>query len=375
VVSSLERGGIDLWLMHMLRRIDRDRYPMDFLVLNESAGVLAAEARAMGSRVHLCRHAQRPWALPRRFLRIMTKHGPYQVVHSHVHHKGGLVLRLAAWYGVPIRVAHSHSDTRAAEKGASWRRRFYLMTMKRWILDFATHRIAVSRSAAEDLFGPNWSGDPHCRIIPCGIDLAEFALADVARAQCRKALGLPEDALVIGHVGRFLWAKNHPFLLEVAAALFQREPRARLLLVGDGRDEAAIRALARTSGIADRVTFTGARSDVPRLLKGAMDVFIFPSRYEGLGMAVIEAQTAGLPCVVASTVPEEIDVVPALIHRLPLSAPPELWAERILEAVASPRPDPEEALRAVRASDFDIQRSITRLQSIYGTVPAPQMAF
>jgi glycosyltransferase involved in cell wall biosynthesis len=365
-VSSLERGGIDVWLTQIVRRIDRDRYPMDFLVLNESPGVLAAEARAMGSRVHLCRDAQRPWRLQRCFLRVMREHGPYHVVHSHVHHKGGLVLRLAAWYGVPIRIAHSHSDTRAAEKGASWRRRLYLMTMKRWIRHYATQRIAVSRSAAEDLFGIHWSRDRGCAIVPCGIDLAGFATGDVLRADTRKALRLREDALVIGHVGRFLWAKNHQFLLAVAAALFRREPRARLLLIGDGPLQPEIEALARTLGIADRVIFAGARADVPRLLKGAIDVFVFPSRFEGLGMAVVEAQAAGLPCVIAANVPEEIEVVPTLIHRLPLSAPPELWAERVLEAVGAPRPTPGAALRAVCASDFEIERSVARLLDVYG---------
>ena len=100
---------------------------------------------------------------------------------------------------------------------------------------------------------------------------------------------------MIGHVGRFLWAKNHPFVVKVAAALFQREPRARLLLIGDGPLQPEIEALVRTSGIADRVIFAGARADVPRLLKGAMDAFVFPSHFEGLGLAAVEAQAAGLP--------------------------------------------------------------------------------
>jgi glycosyltransferase involved in cell wall biosynthesis len=365
VVPSLERGGIDVWLMRMLRQIDRMRFPMDFLVLNEAAGALAPEARALGSRVHLCRHARRPWTLQRRFLRLMREHGPYEVVHSHVHHKGGLVLRLAAWYGVPIRVAHSHSDTRAAETGASWLRRVYLMTMGRWIVRYATHRIAVSRSAAEDLFGSHGIRNSGCEIVPCGIDLAAFADGAVSRGAARKTVGLGEDALVIGHVGRFLWAKNHKFLVEVAAALFRREPRARLLLVGNGPLRPEIEALARALAIADRVIFAGARADVPRLLMGAMDVFVFPSRYEGLGLAVVEAQAAGLPCVLASTVPPEADVVPALIHRLPLEAPAEVWAERILNAVAAPRPGREQALAAVQASAFDIQRSVDHLQAIY----------
>ena len=174
---------------------------------------------------------------------------------------------------------------------------------------------------------------------------------------------------MIGHVGRFLWAKNHPFVVKVAVALFQREPRACLLLIGDGPLQPEIEALVRTSGIADRVIFAGARADVPRLLKGAMDAFVFPSHFEGLGLAAVEAQAAGLPCVIATTIPEEIDVVPELIYRLPLDAPAELWAERILAAAATSRPAQEDALRAVCASDFEIQRSATRLLEVYRMQP------
>jgi glycosyltransferase involved in cell wall biosynthesis len=363
VVSSLVRAGIDLWLLQMLRRIDGDRYQMDFFVLGERAGALEQEVRTLGSRVLIARSPRRLWQVGRDFPNVLASYGPYDVVHSHVHHFGGLIVRTAARHGVPLRVAHSHNDTRVVERHTSWPRRCYLGLTRRWIRQFATHRIAVSRSAAEDLFGPNWSRDPRCEIIPCGVDFTAFAGSD-SRLVTRRALGLPKDASVVGHVGRFHRRKNHSFLLEVAVELFARNERAYLLLIGDGELMPEIKAQAHQLGIADRVVFTGDRADVPILMQ-AMDAFVFPSHHEGLGLVLLEAQAAGLPCVLNRDLPEEADIVPALIHRLPLNALPELWAERILQAAAAPRPGREQALRAVCASEFDICKSITRMQSIY----------
>jgi glycosyltransferase involved in cell wall biosynthesis len=368
VIMRMDRGGIETSLMQLLRTIDRQRYQMDFLALNPQPGAQDDDVRALGSRIIVAPDPRKPWRLASQFGRILRAYGPYDVIHSHVHLYGGLVLRLAARHGVPLRIAHSRNDTRVAERGRGWPRRAYVWLMRRWLRQHANFRVAISRPAAEDLFGPGWEGDDRFRMIYSGRDFSRYATPE-DRDRVRRSLGLPLDALVLGHVGRFYWRKNHAFVLEVAAALFRHQPRARLLLVGDGPDQAMIEAHARTLGIADRVVFAGDRADVSRLLKGSMDVFVFPSRHEGLGMAVVEAQAAGLPCVIATTIPEEVDVVPELIHRMPLAAPAELWAERILVAAAAPRPGQEEALRAVCASDFDIQRSAARLLEIYDKRP------
>jgi glycosyltransferase involved in cell wall biosynthesis len=371
VIMRMDRGGIETSLMQLLRTLDRQRYQMDFLALDGRPGAQDDDVRALRSRILVCDGHRMPWRFARRFDQIMREYGPYDILHSHTHFFGGYVLKIAARHQVPLRIAHSRNDTRVAEEGGGWARKFYVWLMRRWIRRYANFRIAISRTAAEDLFGDGFDDDGGFRMIYSGRDFSPYARR-VHRAEIRPSLGLPPQALVLGHVGRFYWRKNHPFVLKVAAEVFQREPRAWLLLVGDGPDQAEIEALARSSGIADRVIFAGARSDVPGLLKGAMDVFLFPSHHEGLGMAVVEAQAAGLPCVVASTIPEEIDLVPELIHRLPLSAPPELWAERILQAEATPRPSQDEALHAVCASDFNIHNSVARLCSIYDMAAAPR---
>jgi glycosyltransferase involved in cell wall biosynthesis len=364
VVSSLDRGGIELWLLHLLRHIDRQRYPMDALVLADRRGPLEGDLQSVGCRAFYCAGHRKPWVLQRFMSDVLRRHGPYDVVHSHVHYFGGMVARLAAGQGVPIRIIHSRNDVRPGASQPGLLRQIYTRQMKKWIDRHATCRIAISDSAAEDLFGPAWQGN--CTIVHSGRDLSPFAKEEDSYL-VRRSLGLPGDALVVGHVGRFHARKNHALVIDIAAEVCRREPRARLLLVGDGPEEGAIRERACQAGIADRVMYAGASDDVPRLLKSAMDVFLFPSRHEGLGVAVVEAQAAGLPCVIAEHLPRDIDVIPRLVKRLPLSAAASEWGSAVLRAAHEPPIDPAEALAAVLATDFNIERSVGKIAMIYAT--------
>ncbi len=364
VVGSMDQYGIALSLVHMLTIVDRQRYRMDFLTFSEQPGTRDEDVRALGCRVIPCPFRKGlSWRFARGFGEALREFGPYDVVHSHVHLYSGHVLRLAHRHGVALRIAHSRNDTRVDEAQRRWPRQLYRSLMRRWIRQHANVRLAISRSAAEDLFGADWE-DAGVRLIYSGRDFAGYA-APAPRPAVRSTLGIPADALVLGHVGRFDWRKNHEYVIAVATELFKRTASAWLLLIGDGPRQAAIEALAHSSGIADRVVFTGVRTDVPRLVTGAMDVFVFPSHHEGLGLAAVEAQAAGLPCVLSDALPEEIDVVPELVHRLSLNAPPALWAERILASARASRPNAADAYRAVQASEFSVERTTARLCRIY----------
>jgi glycosyltransferase involved in cell wall biosynthesis len=362
-VGGMGRGGVESWLMHVLRRADPQRYQMDFLVRTTREQAHDPEIRALGGRVIPCEGHARPWRFARRFGEVMRSHGPYDVVHSHLPYYGGFVLRLAARHGVPARIAHSHNDLRVADAARSRLWRGYARLMRAWIRRYATVQLAASRTAAEDLFGPGWHRDERCRILYCGIDLDAFE-PDQSPAEMRSMLGLPADALVIGHVGRFAWQKNHAFLLRVAAAAMQKEPRTRVLLVGDGPVRAEVERQAVSLGIADRVLFTGSRADVPALLQ-AMDVFVFPSHHEGLGLVLLEAQATALPCVLAEGLPEEVDIVRSLMCRLPLDAGVEAWAREVLDAAARRPLSRAQALETMRQSYFDIERSAAELFRLY----------
>jgi glycosyltransferase involved in cell wall biosynthesis len=365
VLGMMERGGAETWLMHILRMINRDRYQMDFLVHITEPQEYDDEIRALGSDVILCPHIRQPLRYARDFLRVLKEHGPYDVVHSHVHQYSGLVLRLAKRAGVPVRIAHSHLDASASEAHASLPRRAYLGLMRHWIARNMTTGLSVSNQAASDLFGSGWARDPRHQMLFCGIAMEPFT-QPVCRAAIRAEFGIPEDAFVIGHVGRFTEQKNHVFLLAIAAELLTREPRARFLLIGDGELRAAMQKEAARLGIMDRVIFAGLRPDVPRVMLGAMDVFLLPSLYEGLPLVLMEAQAAGLPSIFSDTISCEADIVPPLVHRCALTAPARAWAETLLAIRASGPPiSREEAFVIAEATPFNVRTSWELLERVY----------
>ena len=179
-------------------------------------------------------------------------------------------------------------------------------------------------------------------------------------------MGIPADAFVLGNVGRFHEQKNHDFLLQIAAETASREPRTVLLLVGDGALRPQIEAQAGALGIRGRVIFAGVRDDVHRIMLGAMDAFVFPSLYEGLGVVLIEAQAAGLPCLISNVIPKEADVSRRLIHRLNLSRPAADWATAVLQCRAAlSAADRAENLAMLECSTFDIRVSTRALEQLY----------
>lgn len=365
VVGGMNPGGVETWLMHVLRNIDRRRFRMDFLVHTENRCVYDDEIRSLGARILPCPCPSHPWTYARNIRRVLAEGGPYDVVHSHVHHFSGFVLKLAAGCGVPARIAHSHNDTSHGDAHASLARQVYLHLGAAWIRRHATSRLACSAPAARCLFGANWGEPPAARIVRCGIDLEPFKEA-TDRERVRAELGIPRGAFVVGHVGQFREAKNHAFLVDVAAEVMGRLPGAALLLVGAGELEDAVRDKVRRSGCADHVFFAGNRSDVPRILRGAMDAFLFPSFFEGLPLAAIEAQAAGLPCFLSDRITTETHVVKPLVTNLSLTDTPSAWAERILDvSSAGPAIRREEALALVERSPFNIQASIASLQAFY----------
>ncbi len=366
VVGALNPGGTETWLLRVLRHIDRERFQIDFLVHSEQLGAYDDEVRALGSKVLPCPGASRPWLYRRNFLRILAESGPYDIIHSHVHHFSGYILRLASRSGVPVRLAHSHSlNTRTHTGSGSLPRRLYLSLTERWVARYATAGLAASRPAASALFGPNWQADPRWRVLYCGIDIEPFRSTGDA-ATVRAELGLGPTDLVIGHVGRFTEQKNHKFLLQIASELSRREPRARFLLVGEGPLLPQIEQLAAQYGISDRIIFAHSRPDIPRLLVGAMDLFLFPSIDEGLGLSLVEAQAAGLPCVASDTVPQEAIVVPSLVDTMSLQDPASAWAETVLSVATQPSlPTRREALERVASSPFAIESSVHELTDFY----------
>jgi glycosyltransferase involved in cell wall biosynthesis len=365
VLGGLDRAGAETWLMHVLRHIDRESFRFDFVVHSDRPGAYDDEVRALGGRIYPCLNHQNPLRYARNFKAILRQIGPVDVVHSHVHDFSAFVLRIAHQAGVPIRIAHSHLHTSLLEARASVPRRLYLRLMKRWLHAHATDGIAVSEKAAYSYFGPNWRDDPRWRLLYCGIDLAQFE-GDVDRDAIRASLGLPRNAFVVGHVGRFDAQKNHTFLIDVFRELLQRSPESVLLSIGSGSLKKSIEHKAEQLGIRDRILFLENRPDVPRLMRGSMDVLAFPSHFEGLPLVLLESQAAGLPCLMSDTIAEETTVIPALVRRFPLSRPAAAWAEKLIALrQAADVPSSAAAKDLMAESPFNIEAGVASLESFY----------
>jgi glycosyltransferase involved in cell wall biosynthesis len=373
VVGMMNRGGAETWLMHILRNIDRDKFKIDFLVGTTDSCAYDAEILALGSRIIPCLGAANPWQYARNFKQVLAEYGPYDVVHSHIHHYSGYILRLAKQAGVTIRICHSHIDSSPLEAKASWWRRAYLKLMQGWIDRYATIGLGCSDIACADLFGANWRKDPRWQSYYYGIDLAPFAEA-VDPASIRQELGIPDNSFVIGHVGRFHEQKNHPFLLEIFAQVLKQAPQAYLLLVGEGALRPQIEQQISQMNLTERVIFAGSRADVARLMLGAMDVFVMPSLCEGLPLVGIEVQSAGLPAALSEAITEEVCIVKQLVTRLSLSAPVSIWADTILHAHQNRSIGKVEALDIVRRSPFNIQVGVAGMSKILSQLTADRFA-
>jgi glycosyltransferase involved in cell wall biosynthesis len=364
-VGVMDGGGVETWLMHVLRNIDRTRFQIDFLTHTDRPGFYDEEVRSLGGRIFYAGDPSRPWRYIPRLRSLLKEHGPYDAVHSHIHHFNGVVLKVAALAGVPMRISHSHLDTADVDAKAGLLRTAYLNLTRLWLSRHATLGLAASQDAAAALYGKDWARDSRLRVFHCAISLAAFD-APVDRLQLRRELGIPESAFVVGHVGRLTDQKNHSFLLDVMAHVVKDDPDARALLIGEGELRAALEEKARSLGLERNILFAGFRTDIPRLMKGAMDLFLLPSLYEGLPLVLIEAQAAGLPCLVSDSVSTEADEVKSLIHRLRLQEGSRRWAQEILRIRKEPSAAGKAAaLTQLKSSSFDIRSSIRALEEIY----------
>lgn len=363
VVERMNRGGVEIWLMHILRTINRKNFHIDLLVHSAEPGEFDEEIMALGSKIIRCPHVKNPLLYSIHFNRILKKNQPYHIIHSHVHHFSGWILFLASMFGIPICISHSHTDSTLVDAKGSLIRKLYLGLMKKLINNYATIGIGVSNKAINAL-RMSHSSRLHWEVLHCGINLSPFSLLPHKNI-LRNEYKIPEDAIVLGHVGNLILAKNHKFMLEIAHEFMKTTPNSYLLLVGDGELSDGIKQQAKTLGIDQQILFLGTRQDIPNLLK-MMDVFLFPSILEGLPLAVIEAQAAGLPIVISNSVAKEVDIVPGLLTWMSLSQSATIWAEACLQAYKNnEKISQEEACKVVSTTSFNILNNIRELEKIY----------
>jgi glycosyltransferase involved in cell wall biosynthesis len=358
LLHALEAGGVEALIMNVYRCLDRRRMQFDVAVSAVNPAYFDAEFTGLGGRIFHLPDAHRLLPYSAALARLLATAGPFAAVHSHLHHFSAFPLAVAAACGVPVRIAHSH-NTRCG-KPDSWHRACYRGATRAVLHGTATRRVGCSRAACEALFG---SGAQSV-VLRNAIEPARFRPMRADREAARARLGIAGTDLAMAHVGRFEDQKNHAFLVHVAAAVMRRHQGARLLLVGDGRLRLGVERACERLGIRRCVDFLGVRRDVPEIL-AASDVFVFPSAWEGLGIAVVEAQAAGVPAVVSEAVPLEADLRCGLFRRLALSRSAEEWAPAVEDAACAPRPKWEVRESALSAAGYDIRTEVHKWEELY----------
>jgi glycosyltransferase involved in cell wall biosynthesis len=352
-------GGVETWLMHILRNINRDDFKFHFLVHSSVEAAYDREILSLGGHIHYGGNPRRPSRYASRFSTLVRENGPFDVVHSHVYWYSGYVLRLARHARIPIRIAHSHTATSA--RAGRFPRRQYEKLMRAWIERHATHKIGISQQAGEALFGSR--PERPFLLLHYGFDFSRFAHADDAE-KLRWQWGVPPGRRVIGHVGRLVAVKNHAFIVEFFAQTVARGVDAHLLFVGDGPLLPAIRTLIESRGLSARCTFAGSQPDVAPFL-ATMDVLVLPSQWEGLGIVALESQASGVPVIASTEVPCDVDVIPGLVEHVPLSAGVTGWASAVTTRLQRHKERRGDEAMLMQNSRFGLHGCLETLSRIY----------
>ncbi len=355
-IGSMEQGGSQAMIMNLYRNIDRSQIQFDFVIHAHGITPLAKEAQSLGATIYTCprysiKTAKKYSSWWKAFLK---EHPEYKIVHSHVRSTATIVLSIAKKYGCKT-IAHSHSTSSGS--GLSAIVKNCLQYRIRFVADYF---MGCSQKAGEWLFGKKVCSSDRYMNVCNAIDAEKYIYDKKIADDVRKELGYAEDDFVIGHVGRFSEPKNHMFLLDVFNEVHKKNSRYKLILVGDGELRENIEKKIKDYNIEKDVILTGVRTDVNRLMMG-MDLFLFPSLYEGLGIVMIEAQATGCPCVASDSVPEEAKIT-ELVEYLRLDAKSDYWAETILGMEKIGRVN---MYQHVLSAGYDIKESAIRIQDFY----------
>jgi glycosyltransferase involved in cell wall biosynthesis len=367
VLPSLDMGGIEKGVVESCAAMRAHGYEFDFLIEGSADPQdLTADVLDFGGRVYDVGSFHALLSFPFKFLRHVSRNGPYDAVHAHPYHFSGLVMVLAFLSGIPVRIAHAHSNRKNIKNNVITRvyKRFLMLLIN----IFSTSVLAVSAEAAVALTGGDVTrkiDKNRVFIQPLGIHFDVFK-TPIKSGNILRDVGLNQDRRYLVHIGRFSAEKNHVFLLDLLEHMIRDHDDLDLLLIGDGPLRHDIEQLAANKGLMGRVIFAGMRRDCPAILRSVKGVFVLPSHFEGFGLVAAEAQAAGLKVVVSTGVPESVDIVPENIVHVGLSEPLSRWAQLIERDLSSDRKDPESALALAENSAVAMGRYVALLGKVYG---------
>lgn len=350
MMTDMNYGGVEMVVMNYYRHIDRTKVQFDFFALEGSTIPQREEIEKLGGRVYIVPKYTHLISYEKAIQKLFREN-KYQIVHCHMNTLGVFAMYGAKQAGVPIRILHNHST---AGKGET-KKNIVKYLLRPFATLFPTHLCACSQYAGEWIYGR----DRKFKVINNAIDIRKFSYNAEQRETLRKELGI-SDKFVIGHIGRFCYAKNHNLLIDIFAELVKKKEQAVLLLIGEGELEEEIKRKVERLGIDDKVIFLGRRNDAYRYYQ-AMDLFLLPSRYEGLPVVGVEAQAAGLPCIFSDNVPNAAKILDSTLF-ICSESNVSAWVDKVVDTAKFIRRDCSDDLME---AGFDIEIEAKKLVEYY----------
>lgn len=352
--TVMDRGGAETMIMNYYRQIDRSKIQFDFLVNRPYEAAYEKEIQELGGKIfRMCPLYPQYFGRYKKEVREFLKaHPEYQIIHSNLEERSYFALKEAKKLNIPVRISHSHNAPRGFDL-KSIIRYYFRANLKPQV----THMFTCGEEAGIWLYGKKQQDQ--VIMMNNAIDAKLYQYHPAVEEEMRKELGL-EGKFVIGHVGRFFPQKNHTFLIEIFAKVYQQNKNAVLLLVGGGELETEIKAKVEGLNLTEAVKFLGVRSDIHRLMQ-AFDVFILPSLFEGFPVTMVEAQAAGLPCIISDQVPPQCAITKN-VEIISLKKSPQQWAERLLTYQNTQK---QNTYETIVKQNFDIKANAQWLQQFY----------
>lgn len=357
VLGNTKMGGTQSFILNLLRNIDKCKFQVDLAINNEEpVGGIGDDVRQMGCQIYFWPYYKvfNKWKFVKFWREFLLKH-PYNIVHGHSTNSAAVYLKVAKEMGC-VTIAHSHS--------AGYRGGIVQQLLKKYyakqVGNVADYWFACSDKAAERLYGKTYRDYPRYYDIPNAIN-AENYLYDLKKAKnIRMQLGVEDNEFLCGHVGTFSVPKNHSFLIKIFNEVLKIKPEAKLLCCGAGALMPLVKKKATTLGIVDRIIFPGVVKNCNEYMM-AMDVFVFPSLFEGFPVSVIEAEATGLNVVMSDVITREVDLTPC-IHRHSLADDPKRWAQIVCSLQKQDRPS---CNKPIADSRYNIRTSIKLITGLY----------
>lgn len=356
VIGKWVGGGVEAVVMNYYRYIDKSKIQFDFICDEDSTNIPYEEIEKLGGKVILIPPYQKLFRYHKELKRIL-KEGNYKIVHSHINTLSVFSLFAAKCAKVPVRIAHSHSTTNKKEK----KKNLMKQVLKPFSKLFATDYMCCSELAGRWLFGDKLYNEGKIYLLNNAIDLKKFEYNEKIREEVRKELNIDEKTFVMGHIGRFVEQKNHSFLIDIFYELQKEKQNAVLILVGQGPLQDDMKEKVEQLELSNNVMFLGQRNDAARLYQ-AIDVFVLPSLYEGLPVVGVEAQAAGLLCVLSDDMTKETKVLDTTVFNT-LNQSASEWAKTIL--TKSNEYTRQKTNDEMKNKNFDIDTEACKLEKVY----------